>query len=122
MTSCALSDAGNRAHILIRGADTHSAVCELFETGESASLAAALIFCLTPVFAVQGVGTYAEPNALVLMCLLLSVRLLNPRVEDLSLVLSINWLALMSTALLASLVKRENLLLIPVLLFVGPDP
>jgi hypothetical protein len=55
-------------------------VCKLIKLGDVAALSASLIFCITPVFAVQGVGTYAEPvsNAFVLMCVHLCIRLFCP--------------------------------------------
>jgi len=88
--------------------------------GETAGLAAAVIFGITPVFAVQGVGAYAEPvsNMLVVACFLLCVRLLNSDTDS-PRVLLINWLALTLTAVLAVAVKRENVLLVPVIALVG---
>jgi len=88
--------------------------------GDTAGLAASIIFGLTPVFAVQGVGTYAEPvsNMLVVACLLLCVHLLNSGTDSLQRLL-INWLALTLTAVLAVAVKRENVLLVPVIALVG---
>jgi hypothetical protein len=95
--------------------------CEMIEPGGIAGLAGSLIFALTPVFAVNGVGAYAEPvsSALVVMTLILCFRLLNPNNRDSLLSLLINWLALTFAALLAAAVKRENVLLIPVMFLVG---
>ena len=88
--------------------------------GETAGFAASVIFGLTPVFAVQGVGAYAEPvsNMLVVACFLLCVSLLSSDTDFPSALLP-NWLALTLTAVLAVAVKRENLLLIPVITLVG---
>ncbi len=84
--------------------------------GDIAGLAGCVIFGLTPVFAVQGVGTYAEPvsNMLVVVCLLLCVRLFSSNAETSLRGLVINWLALTFTAVFAISVKRENVLLVPV--------
>jgi hypothetical protein len=88
--------------------------------GETAGLAASVIFGLTPVFAVQGVGAYAEPvsNMLVVACFLLSIFLLNSNADS-PRALLVNWLALTLTAVLAVAVKRENVLLVPVIALVG---
>jgi hypothetical protein len=89
--------------------------------GDIAGLAGSVIFGLTPVFAVQGVGTYAEPvsNMLVVVCLLLCVRLFSSNAETSLRALVINWVALTFTAVLAIAVKRENVLLVPVAVFIG---
>ncbi|MGA8489683.1 MAG: hypothetical protein WB711_04625 [Terriglobales bacterium] len=88
--------------------------------GETAGLAASVIFGLTPVFAVQGVGAYAEPvsNMLVVACFLLCVRLVNSDADS-TRALLVNWLALTFTAVLAVAVKRENVLLVPVITLTG---
>jgi hypothetical protein len=88
--------------------------------GETAGLAASVIFGLTPVFAVQGVGAYAEPvsNMLVVACFLLCIRLLNSDTDS-TRALLVNWLALTFTAVLAVAVKRENVLLVPVITLTG---
>jgi len=93
---------------------------ELIDPGGVSGLAGALIFSFTPVLAVYGVGTYAEPvsNLLVLTCLLMCLYLLA-----LSRALSYNellitWAGLTLTSLLAIAVKRENLLLVPVVFLV----
>jgi len=94
--------------------------CEMIEPGGIAGLVGSLIFALTPVFAVNGVGAYAEPvsSALVVMSLILCFRFLNPNRSSI-LSLTINWAALTFTALLAATVKRENVLLIPTMVLVG---
>ena len=96
-------------------------VGELIDPGGFVGLAGSLVFCLTPVFAVQGVGTYAEPvsNALVVMCLILSICFLNSDNEQSSLGAVINWAALTLTVLFAIVVKRENVLLIPMMVIAG---
>lgn len=88
--------------------------------GETAGLAASVIFGLTPVFAVQGVGAYAEPvsNMLVVACFLLCICLLNSNADS-PRALLVNWLALTLTAVLAVAVKRENVLLVPVIALEG---
>ena len=88
--------------------------------GKTAGLAASVIFGLTPVFAVQGVGTYAEPvsSMLVVASFLLCVRLLNSDTDS-QRALLVNWLALTATAVLAVAVKRENVLLVPVITLAG---
>jgi len=95
--------------------------CEMIEPGGIAGLAGSLIFALTPVFAVNGVGAYSEPvsSALVVMSFVLCFRLLNPNKRGSSFSLLINWLALTFSALLAATVKRENVLLIPVIVLAG---
>jgi hypothetical protein len=92
-------------------------VGELIDPGGSIGLAGSLVFCLTPVFAVQGVGTYAEPvsNALVVMCLLLGICFMSSNDGQSSPGSIINWVALTLTALFAVVVKRENVLLIPIM-------
>jgi hypothetical protein len=87
-------------------------------SGEVAGLASALILSLTPAFAVYGVGTYAEPisNLLVVMCLIIGVRVLAPAQDDPPSQYLVCGLALMFTTVFAITVKRENLLLIPVML------
>ena len=89
--------------------------------GDIAGLAGSVIFGLTPVFAVQGVGTYAEPvsNMLVVVCLLLCVRLFSSNADTSLRALVINWLALTFTAVFAITVKRENVLLVPVAVLIG---
>jgi hypothetical protein len=96
-------------------------VGELIDPGGFVGLAGSLVFCLTPVFAVQGVGTYAEPvsNALVVTCLLLGICFLNSDNEQSSLGAVINWAALTLTVLFAVVVKRENVLLIPMMVVAG---
>jgi hypothetical protein len=88
--------------------------------GNVTGLVASVIFCFTPVFAVQGIGAYAEPfsNMLVVTCLLLCVRLLMSATDSLRILL-MNWLALTLTAVLAVTVKRENVLLVPVIVLAG---
>ncbi len=96
-------------------------VGELVDPGGFVGLAGSLFFCLTPAFAVQGVGTYAEPvsNALVLMCLLLGISFLHSDNKQSSLGALMNWVALTLTALFAVVVKRENVLLIPIIVVAG---
>lgn len=78
-------------------------------------------FSVTPIFAVQGGTTYAEPisNMLVVTCLLICLYLFSPFTGDSRSALVITWLALTFTALLAIVVKRENLLIVPVMFVIG---
>lgn len=94
---------------------------ELIDPNGFVGLAGSLVFCLTPTFAVQGVGTYAEPvsNALIVMCLLLGICFMNANDGQPRLGFFINWVALTLTALFAVVVKRENVLLIPVIALSG---
>jgi hypothetical protein len=80
-------------------------------------LASSLVFSLTPAFAVYGVATYAEPisNLLLAMCVLLCVCLLNPSTDDSMFQFLVNGLALALSGVLALTVKRENVLLIPIM-------
>ena len=96
-------------------------VCEFIDPNSIIGLAGAMVFCVTPVFAVFGVGTYAEPvsDALVVMSLFLGMHLLEPDPEESSVSVFVNWIALTFIALFALLVKRENLLLIPILVLAG---
>jgi len=96
-------------------------VSALIYPGRVAREAGSLVFSLTPAFVVYGVGTYAEPvsGALVVTCLLLCLRLLNPTGEESLPGIFLNWSALTLTALLALVVKRENVLLVPVLVSTG---
>src|SRR6202035_2807085 len=75
----------------------------------------------TPIFAVQGGSTYAEPvsNMLVVMDLLIALYLFSPAIGDSRSRYFITWLALTFTSLLAMVVKRENLLIVPVVLILG---
>lgn len=93
----------------------------LMDTRGFVGTAGSLVYCLTPVFAVHGVGTYAEPvsGALVVICLLLFMRLMIPDGRINALGFAINWLALTLVALFSIVVKRENLLLLPALFLVG---
>ncbi len=93
-------------------------VGKLVDPSGVSGLAAALIFSLTPVFGVHGVGTYAEPvsNLLMVTSLLMCLCLLGPSNRDSRPSLLINWIALTFTAILAIVVKRENLLIVPVVL------
>jgi uncharacterized membrane protein len=96
-------------------------VCEFIDPNSITGLAGATVFSVTPVFAVLGVGTYAEPvsDTLVIVSLLLGMHLLEPDPEESSLGIFVNWIALTFSALFAVLVKRENLLLIPILVLAG---
>ena len=84
-------------------------------------VAGALIFAITPIFAVQGGSTYAEPisNMLVVTSLLLCLCLFGPFIKGSRSALVVAWLALTFTALLAIVVKRENFLIVPVVLLTG---
>jgi hypothetical protein len=95
--------------------------CEMIEPGGIAGLVGSLIFTLTPVFAVNGVGAYSEPvsSSLVVLSFLLCFRLLNSNNRGSLSTLLLNWMALTFSALLAAAVKRENVLLIPVMVFAG---
>jgi hypothetical protein len=83
--------------------------------------AGALIFSVTPIFAVQGGSTYAEPvsNMLVVTNLLLCLYLFSPFIRGSRSRLILTWLALTFTSLLAIVVKRENVLIVPVVLLTG---
>lgn len=84
-------------------------------------VAGALIFAITPIFAVQGGSTYAEPvsNMLVVTSLLLCLYLFGPFIGGSRSALVVTWLALTFTALLAIVVKRENFLIVPVVVLTG---
>lgn len=86
-------------------------------TGE----AGAAFYSIAPVIAVHGVGTYAEPmsNLLVICSLFFFMRLLVLYQSKATSALLANWLAFSCTALFALLVKRENILLLPVLVLAG---
>ena len=74
--------------------------------------AAAFVFATTPVFAVNGIATYAEPisNTCISAALMLALRFLCKEHDSQS-DFVLNWFALTTTLLLAVLVKRENALL-----------
>jgi hypothetical protein len=82
--------------------------------------ASAVIFCITPIFAVYGAGTFAEPvsGSLVLMCLLVSIHLITHDSNDTSPRTLLTWLALTLSSLFGVVVKRENLVVMPIL-FLG---
>jgi hypothetical protein len=82
--------------------------------------AGSVIFCVTPILAVYGVGTFAEPvsGSLVLMCLLLSIHLITDDSNDTSPRTILTWLALTLSSLFAVVVKRENLVVMPII-FLG---
>lgn len=92
---------------------------ELIDPGGVSGLAGAVVFSFMPAFAVFGTGTYAEPvsNLLVLTCFLMGLALLTSSVLSCTKLL-VTWAGLTLTALLAIAVKRENVLLVPVLLLV----
>jgi len=72
----------------------------------------AIIFAITPVFAIQGIADYAEPasNACIGLVLLLFTCLML-RTQESPLSWIVNWSALTFGMLLAVVVKRENALL-----------
>lgn len=76
-------------------------VCEFIDPNSITGPAGAMVFCVTPVFAVLGVGTYAEPvsDTLVIMCLLLGMLLLEPYREESSVGVFVNWIAFTFVAL-----------------------
>ena len=84
-------------------------------------VAGALVFAVIPIFAVQAGCTYAEPvsNMLVVTTLLLCLCLFSPSVGRSHSALAVTWFALTFTALLAIIVKRENLLIVPASLLVS---
>ena len=96
-------------------------VGKLLDPSGISGLAGALIFSVTPIFAVQGGSTYAEPlsNMLVVTSLLLSLYLFSPFIGSSRSALVVTWLALTFTSLLAIVVKRENFLIVPVVLLTG---
>lgn len=93
---------------------------KLLDPNGISGLAGALIFSVTPALAIQGGSTYAEPvsNMLVVACLLICLYLLTCAGGSWS-ALIVPWLALTFTSLLAIVVKRENVLVVPVLLLVN---
>lgn len=96
-------------------------ICCLALNDPSVGTAAAFVFATTPVFAVNGIATYAEPisNTCISATLMLMLRFLCKEHKSLS-GFVLNWFALTATLLLAVLVKRENALLaIAVLLCAG---
>jgi hypothetical protein len=96
-------------------------VGKLLDPGGLSGIAGALLFSGTPVFALQAGCTYAEPvsNALVVGCLLIFLYLFSPSLGDSWPAMVVTWLALTFTALLAIVVKRENVIIVPVLLLVS---
>jgi hypothetical protein len=96
-------------------------VGKLLDPGGISGVAGALIFAVTPIFAVQGGSTYAEPvsNMLVVTSLLLCLCLFSQFIRGSRPALVITWLALTFTILLAIVVKRENFLIVPVVLLIG---
>jgi hypothetical protein len=96
-------------------------VGNLLDPGGIAGSAGALIFSITPIFAARGTSTYAEPvsNMLVVTCLLICLSLLRPFVEYSRSAICVTWLALTFTSLLAIVVKRENLVITPLVLLVS---
>ena len=83
--------------------------------------ASAFVFATTPVFAVNGIATYAEPisNTCISAALMLAISFLYKE-HDFPLNFVLNWFAFTATLLLAVLVKRENALLaVAVLLWMG---
>lgn len=93
---------------------------ELIAPGRVSGIAGALVFSFTPLFAVYGAGTYAEPvsNLLVVTCLLMCLCLVTPSTPLSPNEFVVTWTALTLTALLAIVVKRENLLLVPTIAFI----
>jgi hypothetical protein len=88
--------------------------CLLMTDSAAIGVASAFIFATTPAFAVYGTATYAEPasNSCIAVVLLCFVRYIFEKRPDRPLVqLSLNWVAFVLTALLAVLIKRENLML-----------
>jgi hypothetical protein len=96
-------------------------VGKLLDPSGVSGLAGALIFSVTPIFAVQGGSTYAEPlsNMLVVTSLLLCLYLFSPFIGSSRSPLIVTWLALTFTSLLAIVVKRENFLIVPMVLLTG---
>ena len=87
-------------------------ICYLATDGILAPSAAAVVFASTPAFAVYGVATYAEPisNTCISAVVLFAFRYLY-RAHDAPRGRIVNWFALTVTLLLATLIKRENVLL-----------
>ena len=93
-------------------------VGKLLDPSGISGVAGAMIFSVTPIFAVQGGSTYAEPvsNMLVVTSLLMCLYLFSPFTGGSRPALFVTWLALTFTALLAIVVKRENFIIVPVVL------
>lgn len=92
-------------------------ISKMIEPQGVAAEASAYFYSITPVFAVYGVGMFAErlSNFLVLCSVFFFMRMVSHQGEKSAPTQAVNWLALTSTALYALVVKRENLLLIPML-------
>ena len=96
-------------------------VGKLLDPGGISGVAGALAFSVTPAFAVQGGSTYAEPvsNMLAIICLLMCLYLLSLSIGGSRPAIFITWLALTFTGLLAVVVKRENLVIVPMVWLIG---
>jgi hypothetical protein len=87
-------------------------ICQLVTTDLVSAIAACMVFASTPIFAVYGVGSYAEPasNACISVSLFCYLRYMYKH-HDNGFVRIINWCAFTLTLVLAVLIKRENIIL-----------
>lgn len=87
-------------------------ICMLLSREAIAPIAACIVFCSTPIFAIYGMASFAEPfsNACIAVVLYLYLRFVSSPHENRKLEW-LNWIALTTTMLLAVTVKRENIIL-----------